>query len=78
MPLPLLGFFRLLDVQADLNVHQPSLDCLRDFMQHFDDAHAAAMTLERYVSRCQQYPSVVPRRHLREVELRLRKVDRRQ
>jgi hypothetical protein len=73
MPLPLLGFFRLLDVRADLNVHQPSLDCLRDFMQHFDDAHAAAVTLERYVSRCRQYPSVVPRRHLREVELRLHK-----
>ncbi|KAH6855985.1 hypothetical protein B0I37DRAFT_402625 [Chaetomium sp. MPI-CAGE-AT-0009] len=68
MPLAFLGYFQLLNVRANLTVHPSNPDSLERFMQHFDDAHAASATLQRYVSRCQRYPNVVPPNHIRNVE----------
>ncbi|KAK4150085.1 hypothetical protein C8A00DRAFT_37318 [Chaetomidium leptoderma] len=72
MPLSLLAFFRLLDVNVDLTVHQSNPECLEKLMQHLDDNQAARTVLERYVSRCRRYPRVVPLDHVRSINTQIR------
>lgn len=71
LPLPVLGYFGFLDVSINLTVYPSNPDSLERFMQHFDDAHAARVTLQRYVSRCQRYPNVVHPDHIRNVQGKL-------
>ncbi|KAH6632409.1 hypothetical protein F5144DRAFT_593183 [Chaetomium tenue] len=71
LPLTFLGYFHLLNVRINLTVYPSNPDSLERFMQHFDDAHTASATLQRYVSRCQRYSNVVPSNHIRDVNKQL-------
>jgi len=67
MPLTLLSMFNLVEVKADLTLHQLSLDCLDRFVKLFDDFHGAKQKLYDYHTRLQSQPTTVPHGHLQEV-----------
>ncbi|KAJ4287838.1 hypothetical protein N0V88_007548 [Collariella sp. IMI 366227] len=68
LPLPFLGFFRLMDIRADLTVHAPNPDALDRLMQDLETAHSRREDLGRYLTRCRRYKSVVSADHIRQLD----------
>ncbi len=68
MPLPLLGMFKLLEIEADVAVRQLSVDCLEKFVKLLDDHRSACQRLSDYRSRLLSHSGTVRPNHLRDVE----------
>ncbi|RYP83149.1 hypothetical protein DL769_001455 [Monosporascus sp. CRB-8-3] len=68
MPLSFLGMINLLEIKADVAVHQLSVDCLEKFVKLFDDFRGAQQRLYDYHSRIQIHSTTVPPDHLQDVE----------
>jgi hypothetical protein len=64
MPLSFLSIFRILEIKANIVVHQLSIECLEKFVQLFDAMRDAQQNLHDYHARCQKYISAIPPSHL--------------
>ena len=68
LPLHILSVFNLLEIKADIVIHQLSIDCLEKFVKLFDDFRLAQQTLNDYHARIIGHSATVPYSHLRDVE----------
>ncbi|KAK3956674.1 hypothetical protein QBC32DRAFT_386776 [Pseudoneurospora amorphoporcata] len=60
VPLSLLSFFNLVDVQTPSIIHQPSSKYLDFFIQFLDEWADAQQHFNRYAARCHDYPAALP------------------
>ncbi|OIW25493.1 hypothetical protein CONLIGDRAFT_718320 [Coniochaeta ligniaria NRRL 30616] len=68
MPLSLLSMFNLVDIKAEVVVHQLSVDCLEKFVKLFDDFRAAQERLYDYQARIQSHAAAIPPSHVKDVD----------
>ncbi|KAI0592753.1 hypothetical protein F4775DRAFT_83035 [Biscogniauxia sp. FL1348] len=64
MPLSFLAMFRLLEIKANITLHQLGADCLQRYVQLFEDVDQALQSLREYVARLRRHPCSVPPQHL--------------
>ncbi|KAI1496342.1 hypothetical protein F5X99DRAFT_75594 [Biscogniauxia marginata] len=64
MPLSFLAMLRLLDIKANITLHQLGADCLQKYVQLFDDIQEALQRLREYQVRLRSHPISVPPEHL--------------
>ncbi|KAI5925160.1 hypothetical protein F4810DRAFT_91550 [Camillea tinctor] len=63
MPLSFLAMFRLLEIKANITLHQLGADCLQRYVQLFEDVDASIQSLREYLARLQQHPCSIPPQH---------------
>ncbi|KAF3932854.1 hypothetical protein ABW19_dt0209947 [Dactylella cylindrospora] len=71
MPLTLLAMFRVIELKADITLHQVSSECLEQFHQLFDEIHEARRNLTSYLIRLRTHKGCCPARHIKDVEDKL-------
>ncbi|KAK3324526.1 hypothetical protein B0T19DRAFT_464640, partial [Cercophora scortea] len=63
VPLSFLSLFRILEIKAEIMVHQPSTECLEKFVELFQQLRDSHLALHDYNARCQGLQSVVSPDH---------------
>ncbi|KAF3914916.1 hypothetical protein ABW20_dc0107937 [Dactylellina cionopaga] len=68
MPLALLQMFRIIEIKADIALHQLSVECLEKFVLLFDDFLEVQQKLKDYYDRLLKHERCVPSDHIQERE----------
>ncbi|KAI1635356.1 hypothetical protein F4809DRAFT_614425 [Biscogniauxia mediterranea] len=64
IPLSFLALFRLLEIKANITLHQLGADCLQRYVQLFEEVDESLQSLREYVAKLRNHPCSIPPQHL--------------